>query len=429
MAFLGVWKKLEQALSETYDTLHLDNHLAQDVSYLKRAYFKTERLWAKNFSRIKSVNVVMLSEAPLFGSKETYFYNPDAGLTSFFQLNDAKAILGDDFADQLMYDDDRVKKAYLLQELAGSGFVVLDLFPFALNESDTGLTYRNLPAKAYQALFQSISDIYFKPKLEEILRKGSPIFLFRYGRLQKLLNKLVREQLQSTVMRDKIPDRIIPSIHGRTFSLSQDKLRFVYSRLAMKYRGPEYSRNENADFHLRPVQRQLRDKRLNSMKPVLRMKSEESDQFLNRLVVCITDIEYCSKYFSDHLGKSQSKQAVLVNDFSQALHGTLTERFPSMTWTLEHVLDTPSRDSIDIFGRRGRTLVVIELDKTRADQVAKKFVSRSAMFKNDSIYYISFCYPGTKRMNSTECIKYFRYCADLSKRMGNLYAGFVVETL
>jgi len=76
-----------------------------------------------------------------------------------------------------------------------------------------------------------------------------------------------------------------------------------------------------------------------------------------------------------------------------------------------------TKEAIDVFGKTDSALVVIELDKNRADQVAKKFVSRSATFKNEKIYYISLCYPGTDRMNLSECVKYFGYCADYPREL------------
>ena len=71
--------------------------------------------------------------------------------------------------------------------------------------------------------------------------------------------------------------------------------------------------------------------------------------------------------------------------------------------------------------------MVIELDKNRADQVAKKFVSRMALIPSTTVYFVSLCYPGTENMNKAECEKYFGYCAALSNRMGCHYAGFNIE--
>jgi hypothetical protein len=71
--------------------------------------------------------------------------------------------------------------------------------------------------------------------------------------------------------------------------------------------------------------------------------------------------------------------------------------------------------------------VVIELDKHRADQVAKKFVSRIAILPPTTIYFISLRYPGTDDMNRPECEKYFSYCEILASKMGHHYAGFIIE--
>lgn len=161
------------------------------------------------------------------------------------------------------------------------------------------------------------------------------------------------------------------------------------------------------------------------MKPVVRKKSIDDDPFLESLVVCINSIN-CAEHFTHHLGRSQREQGPVVQTFQQVLGRTLAATFPEMSWSLEHQ-NASGKAAIDIFGKSHETTVVIELDKHRADQVAKKFVSRSAMFKTEKIYYISLCYPGTHKMNMTECVKYFGYCADLSKRMGNVYAGFIIQ--
>ena len=94
---------------------------------------------------------------------------------------------------------------------------------------------------------------------------------------------------------------------------------------------------------------------------------------------------------------------------------------------MEYSPHSGKRDSIDIFGSNKDICIVIELDKHRADQVAKKFLSRNSLLIDKNLFYISLCYPGTSNMNSSECIKYFGYCKKLSKRMGNEYAGFIIE--
>jgi hypothetical protein len=162
------------------------------------------------------------------------------------------------------------------------------------------------------------------------------------------------------------------------------------------------------------------------MNPFLYARSVENDPFLDSIIACITSID-CETHFANHLGKSQREQAALVQIFQKILACSLAVTFPRIAWSLEYLPDRVRKDAIDIFGKSNETTVVIELDKHRADQVAKKFVSRSAMFKSQNNYYISLCYPGTDRMNFSECVKYLGYCADLCKRMGNTYAGFIIQ--
>lgn len=102
-------------------------------------------MWQDNFTRIHTVQLVMLSEAPLFGHDKCYFYNPAACFTSFFHFNDAEAILGEGFANDRDFGGHEEKKLFLLSRLAETGFVVLDLFPFALNEKHTQILYASVP--------------------------------------------------------------------------------------------------------------------------------------------------------------------------------------------------------------------------------------------------------------------------------------------
>lgn len=162
------------------------------------------------------------------------------------------------------------------------------------------------------------------------------------------------------------------------------------------------------------------------MHPHLQIKSTSNDVFFESIISAIESVD-CSEYFSNHIGQRQSDQKVIVRMFQSAIRGALEANISSITWELEYCPSKSNRDSIDIFGSNETSLVVIELDKHRADQVAKKFVSRVAILPETKVYYISLCYPGTANMSKPETIKYFGYCANLAKRMNNVYAGFTVE--
>jgi hypothetical protein len=163
------------------------------------------------------------------------------------------------------------------------------------------------------------------------------------------------------------------------------------------------------------------------MHPHLQVKSIENDAFLEAIINSIESVN-CQEYFLDHLAKNQREQKVIVGNFQQAVCDILAASIPNTQWQTEYCPSSSNRDSLDIFGKNESAVIAIELDKHRADQVAKKFVSRIAILPDTKVYFISLCYPGTENMSKPETIKYFGYCANLSKRMGNVYAGFTVES-
>ncbi len=137
----------------------------------------------------------------------------------------------------------------------------------------------------------------------------------------------------------------------------------------------------------------------------------------------ITEFKFDKKKHKDH--------ALFQSDLTDYLILKLIQ----FSWEIEHKPSDVCKDRIDIFGvsKIGNYKIVIELDAHRADQVAKKFISRSALFINDNLIYLSVCYPGTKRMSKPECMKYFDYCSILSKALSGssnsskFYAGLILK--
>lgn len=204
----GDWDGLEQALRGC--ALVTD----EECAYLKNAFVATERMWAEHVAKVATVRFVMLSEAPLFGTAERYFYNTATSFGGFFYFQDAEAILGRGFAEG------RTGKQFLLAELARAGFIILDLFPFALNEVDTpSITYRKVSPRRYRELFQQTTSLYFDRKRDLILQHGSPLFLFRYGTLKCRLGDLVDAELAK---RNIGPTH---SVGGTNMSLDREKLK------------------------------------------------------------------------------------------------------------------------------------------------------------------------------------------------------------
>jgi hypothetical protein len=162
------------------------------------------------------------------------------------------------------------------------------------------------------------------------------------------------------------------------------------------------------------------------MFPYLQVKSQSNDLILDEIISIIESIN-CSGYFTSHLSQNQKQQKVIVAMFQQEVFDELKRKMTTINWELEYKPSATKRDAIDIYGENHSFAVAIELDKHRADQVAKKFVSRLALLPQSKIYYISLCYPGTAKMQKPEAIKYFGYCSNLANKMNNIYAGFTVE--
>lgn len=93
------------------------------------------------------------------------------------------------------------------------------------------------------------------------------------------------------------------------------------------------------------------------------------------------------------------------------------------------ILGKQYNDKIDILGTFERYKVIIEIDTSRADQVGKKIASRMAVYCDEPILYIAICYPGTKRMNTNECIKYFNYGIRILRQFsnGSEFLGIIIE--
>ena len=76
--------------------------------------------------------------------------------------------------------------------------------------------------------------------------------------------------------------------------------------------------------------------------------------------------------------------------------------------------------------------LIIEIDATRADQVAKKMMSRFcyAILRKDKlpIVYVALLYKGTSSMNLDECKKFFKMGYELIKKIekSNIMIGYII---
>jgi hypothetical protein len=136
---------------------------------------------------------------------------------------------------------------------------------------------------------------------------------------------------------------------------------------------------------------------------------------LERIIEIVTAVETTD--LQNLISLKQIPQKQTVDIFQSRIHSNLVKILPNMNWRPQHKLTKERQDAVDIYGtfssenREGA--VIIELDKWRADQVAKKFVSRFALTLEQPLIYIAFCYGGTEHMNKSECNKYFNYCESI----------------
>lgn len=137
---------------------------------------------------------------------------------------------------------------------------------------------------------------------------------------------------------------------------------------------------------------------------------------------------FMSKWRTGGLSQSEKMQNVkdnLQSSLKEHLEQVFRGCYPQLTWIVEKKLEG-CNDSVDIYASDSSDWeIIIEIDAARADQVAKKIVSRYSHIsesRKNNILYIALCYPGTERMNLNECEKFMYYGKKIIKKIhGNAF--------
>ncbi|HEX3045323.1 MAG TPA: hypothetical protein VHY08_11235 [Bacillota bacterium] len=195
---------LEKELYDFYRNFGVSDRFKGDFIYLANAYDEIEKLWLKQFTQMQRVKYIMLSEAPLFGEKKSYIYNEDAPQTQFFYFTDVQAFIGSPINS----------KQELFEALSRSGLIILDIFPFAFNDT-TALQYSKFSKgknNGYKSLFDLTYPKYFRKKLDLILSKAiDPVICFyRYDRVKENVHEILMEKLSDD--QDRLILKDAPSI-------------------------------------------------------------------------------------------------------------------------------------------------------------------------------------------------------------------------
>ncbi len=125
--------------------------------------------------------------------------------------------------------------------------------------------------------------------------------------------------------------------------------------------------------------------------------------FANELSIYLSQFPFCLD--------SHKEPDTFISDVKEYIESN--PAYSQYTWEREFKPSIYHGDSLDLFGKSNHKSdysIVIEFDAHRADQVAKKFVSRVALLSDRNIIYIAMCYPVKSEVSKKECEKYFNYC-------------------
>ena len=129
------------------------------------------------------------------------------------------------------------------------------------------------------------------------------------------------------------------------------------------------------------------------------------------------------QYIIDHLNRQIKNDHSNIENFQKGVCKKISESklFSSSKWEIElSSKHRKEKDSIDIFGDDKETIYIIEIDAARGDQVAKKFLSRIALWglnPDKPITYIALLYPWTQKQGKPECEKFVRFSNDILKKI------------
>ncbi len=219
------WNNIKEILKNVYTRYQILDYFEKDELYLKNAFEKTEKLWKEQFYQMEQINFIMISEAPLFGNIERYIYNPETAPSSFFHYNDLEAFPYIDRLESRATIKEQKEKMFL--EFKKMGFIILDLFPLALNQSDTAINFRHMKRSLYNTLLRETAPYFLIPKLELCMAKFSSNthFLYRYKKLFKKTDNF----FESTLKQITNKTFKIDTINGENMSLDRVKLKEILS--------------------------------------------------------------------------------------------------------------------------------------------------------------------------------------------------------
>lgn len=184
----------KRVLQKYYELNGLSGAFSKDNIYLENAFHEINKIWLENFNQIKTVNYLMIAEAPLWGSIKKYIYNPKTNNSQFFYRSDLGDILNRHIAD----------KREFIKICNEIGLLVVDISPFPLNSIDTKINYsknengsKKLTDSQYQQIVKLTIPSFFELKIRAVTEKKSTSIktFFRYARVKSNFEDIISEVL------------------------------------------------------------------------------------------------------------------------------------------------------------------------------------------------------------------------------------------
>ena len=209
-------------LKEFYSNKVFEGKFDEDIKYLENAFVDINRIWFNNFNQIEEVKFLMIAEAPLWGEKNKYIYNPNTNNSQFFYRSDLEDVLKKPISD----------KKEFIKICNEMGLLIVDISPFALNLENTAINYRKnknnsqkLTEKEYRQLVSLTIPTYFAEKIKAVSKKKSKDIkvFFRYSRVKNSFEDLIAKELinQNIIIKDV---HSIGDISKRGSGINKDEL-------------------------------------------------------------------------------------------------------------------------------------------------------------------------------------------------------------
>jgi len=151
------------------------------------------------------------------------------------------------------------------------------------------------------------------------------------------------------------------------------------------------------------------------------MEGKERDKIIKAIAQAANKNK---KYIYEFLEKRQRndpQRHESIESFQDCLKETLKKSLNDFVWNTEGTnKKKKQKDSIDILGKKkDAPLIIIEIDATRGDQIAKKLLSRLSLWgreKSKNIFYVALLYPDTQN-GVNESRKFVKYGYDIMKKI------------